>query len=326
MTTTWQTVKRFCNDPWAAQQAALRQLLAPHRPGLGRALGGLGARPNFFIIGTQKGGSTSLYRYLAGHPEVCAAALKEIHYFSYHHACPERWYRAHFPPEPWLRARNLQTGEASVSYLHVPTAPERLAAFAPAAKLIVMLRNPVSRAFSHHQMSVKQGHETLPFRDAVALEPARLQEERERLGADAAFSHGRHHRYHSYLLRGRYAEQLERWFAHFPREQFLVLQSEAFFKNPAATYREVLEFLDLAPFDLPVYARHNQGKREGSVLSAELREQLGAYFAPHQARLEQLLGTPPVPTANIPGVKRKGAPLGRSYLEPGSPCYPRNHP
>lgn len=229
-----------------------------------------------------------------------------------------------------LEAKKLQTGEASVSYLHVPAAPARLAAFAPAAKLIVMLRDPVSRAFSHHQMSVKQGHETLAFEDAVALESERLRRERELLGADAAFRQGTHHRYHSYLLRGHYAEQLERWFNHFPREQVLILSSEAFFRNPTETYREALEFLNLSPVDLPVYPQHNRGKREGSALSVELREQLGAYFTPHQARLEQLIGTPHIPAPlgapDNPAAKRKGAPLNRAYPKPGPAHYPRDRP
>lgn len=327
VTPNWQrSVKRFYRDPREARQGALKWLLAPHRSGLGRVVGGLGARPSFFIIGTQKGGSTSLYRYLTDHPEVCPAALKEIHYFSYHPTCPELWYRAHFAPARLLRAKKLQTGEASVSYLHVPAAPARLAAFTPAAKLIVMLRDPVSRAFSHYQMSVKQGRETLPFRDAVALEPERLRRERELLGAEAAFREGLHHRYHSYLLRGHYAEQLERWFAHFPREQVLILSSEAFFKNPGETYREALEFLDLSPVELPIYAQHNRGKQEGSALSARLREQLGAYFEPHQARLEQLIGTPSTPApSDVPGnpaAKRKGAPLKRAYPK----SQPSHHP
>ena len=281
------------------QQALAKWLLAPQRPGLGRVVGGFGARPDFLIIGTQKGGSTSLYRYLTAHPKIRSAAVKEIHYFSYHHASPESWYRAHFPPAFWLEARGLKTGEASVSHLHVPAAAGRVAAFAPAAKLIVMLRNPVSRAFSHYQMSVKQGHETLPFAEALALEPERLQRERERLGTDAAYSQGKSHRYHSYLLRGHYAEQLERWFAHFPREQFLILSSEHFFKNPSDTYHDVLSFLDLPEIDLPSYRQLNKGSEARPDLPAELRGQLELYFAPHNARLEGLLELPS-PEVSLP--------------------------
>ncbi len=281
-------IEQLFREPARVQQGLTKWLLAPERPGLGRAVGTLGARPDFLIIGTQKGGSTSLYRYLTAHPKVRSAAIKEIHYFSYYHACPESWYRAHFAPGFWLRARGLQTGEASMSHLHVPGAPERVAASAPGAKLIVMLRNPVARAFSHYQMSVKQGHETLPFAEAVALEPERLQRERDRLG-DAAFSHGPSHRYHSYLLRGHYAEQLERWFAHFPREQFLILSSESFFRNPSETYHDVLGFLGLPEIDLPSYRQLNRAAEARPAFPPELRAQLEGYFAPYNARLEKLL-------------------------------------
>ncbi len=305
----WQAVGQLFREPARVQQGLTKWLLAPERPGLGRTVGTLGARPDFLIIGTQKGGSTSLYRYLTAHPKIRSAAIKEIHYFSYHHACSESWYRAHFAPSFWLNARGLQTGEASVSHLHVPGAAQRVAAFAPDVKLIVMLRNPVARAFSHYQMSVKQGHETLSFREAVALEPERLQTERKLLGDDA-FSHGPSHRYHSYVLRGHYAEQLERWFAHFPREQFLVLSSESFFKNPEDTYHDALGFLDLPEIDLPSYRQLNRAAEARPAFPPDLREQLEGYFAPHNARLEALLEAPTSERPTLP------ARVGRSQTAP----------
>lgn len=304
-------------EPARVQQGVTKWLLAPERPRLGRAVGKLGARPDFLIIGTQKGGSTSLYRYLTAHPKVRSAAIKEIHYFSYYHACPESWYRAHFAPAFWLGARGLQTGEASVSHLHVPAAAERVAAFAPEVKLIVMLRDPVARAFSHYQMSVQQGHETLSFGEAVAAEPERLQRERDLLGPDDAFSSGPSHRYHSYLLRGHYAEQLERWFTHFPREQFLILSSETFFKNPSETYHDVLGFLNLPEIDLPSYRQLNRAAEVRPAFPPDLREQLEGYFAPLNARLEALLEAPPErPTLPTRVGRSRTAPPTRAPYRP----------
>lgn len=293
MLANWrEPAKRIYQQPSSLPQALTKWLFHPERSSLTRIGGSLGAHPNFLIIGAQKGGSTSLYRYLTDHPKVRSAALKEIHYFSCHYDCPETWYRAHFAPSLWLSTEHLQTGEASVSYLYTPTAPGRVAAFKPDMKLVVMLRNPISRAYSHHQMSVKQGHETLSFEEALTLEPERLQQERDLYGPDEAFAQGKSHRTHSYLLRGHYAEQLERWLAHFPREQLLILSSEDFFRSPAETFHTTLAFLGLKQIDLPVYRQLNKGQKAHSGFSAELMMKLEAYFAPHNARLEQLLGRP----------------------------------
>lgn len=199
-------------DPASLPRTLAGRALFHKRPQLGQLLGRFGSRPNFLIIGVQKGGTTSLYSYLAAHPRVSPALGKEVHYFDFHYGCGERWYRAHFVPQAWSDVRGLQTGEASPEYLFCPAAPQRVAAFDPGMKLIVMLRNPVERAYSQYQMSRRRGSETLSFAEALALEPERLEAERRRLGAVAAHARGKSHRHHSYQSRGYYAEQLKVWF------------------------------------------------------------------------------------------------------------------
>jgi hypothetical protein len=112
----------------------------------------------------------------------------------------------------------------------------------PDVKVIAMLRNPVSRAYSHYQHEVDGGFEELgSFEAAIDAEPERLRGEAERLVAEpGATSYA--HRHYSYLARGCYAEQLETWFRFFPREQVHVLRSEDLFGDPEAAYGEVLEF------------------------------------------------------------------------------------
>jgi hypothetical protein len=291
MTYRWRKLlRRVRDDPASLPGSLVGRALSHKTPRIGRLLGRFGAQPSFLILGVQKGGTTSLYHYLALHPRVSPALVKEVHYFDFHYGCGASWYRAHFAPQAWLTARGLQTGEASPEYLFSPDAPQRVAASLPDVKLIVMLRNPVERAYSQYQMSVRRGSETLPFAEALAREPKRLAVERQQLGAELAYARGSSHRHRSYLAKGHYAEQLEAWFRWFPREQFLILESEAFFRAPAEAYGRTLAFLGLPEHRLRDYRNLNGWGY--AALEPEVRASLEAYFAPHNARLEALLERP----------------------------------
>ncbi len=261
--------------------------LSHKKPAVARLIGRFGTKPNFLIIGTQKGGTTSLYGYLAAHPKVFSALVKEVHYFDFHFDCGLNWYLAHFPPKVLTRSRGALTGEASPEYLFTPQTPARVAELLPDARLIVMLRNPIDRAYSQYQMSVRRGRETLPFEQAVQLEAERLADERAQLGEEVAYAHGGAHRHHSYLLRGHYAEQLERWFEHFPRESFYFIESESFFWQPAPAHAAALDFLKLPEHRLPSYPNFNHWGY--AKIAPDLREQLERYFTPHNERLEGLV-------------------------------------
>lgn len=194
--------------------------------------------PDFVIIGAAKAGTTSLFRYLSSHPQVSPPGRKELHYFdSDAEPVGRLQYRAWFPFID-LRHRTL-TFESTPGLLWLPQSPGRVRDAVPKAKLVALLREPVELAFSQYRMEVERGHEDLSFEDAIAREEERLAslpEPREPRGVRHMAS-----RYYSYKARGRYVEQLARWFAVFPREQFLVLRSEDLFEDPAPSYRRVLE-------------------------------------------------------------------------------------
>ncbi len=232
--------------------------------------------PNFIIIGAQKGGTTSLYRYLTEHPEIGGASKKEVHFFDRSYDKGMDWYLAHFP----RRGEFPVVGEASPSYLFHPEVPGRVRRAVPDAKLIALLRNPVDRAFSQYQMNVRKGFEPLPFEEAIDREPERL-----RLAADRSTTQWR---YSSYLARGLYAEHLEWWLAAFPRGQLLVLRSEDFFARPEEGLAEALAFLGLPPWRPDAFEVYNPGAYGG--MRPETRARLAAFFAPHNRRLGELLG------------------------------------
>jgi hypothetical protein len=206
-----------------------------------------------------------------------------VSFFDRHSWRGEAWYRGQFP----LRAGDRLVGEASPSYLFHPLAPERARSLVPEAKLVALLRDPVDRAYSQYQHEVALGREPLSFEAALAAEDERLRGEVERLTADPrAFSRAWWD--HTYAARGRYAEQLERWLAVFPREQLLVVRTEDLGERPAETYAAILSFLGADPYELPDYPRVFD--REYEPMRPETRAALAATFAEPNRRLEALLG------------------------------------
>jgi hypothetical protein len=228
--------------------------------------------PDFLIIGAQKAGTTALYAYLRWHPGITGPSWKEVSFFDRHYDRGERWYRGQFP----LRARGRLVGEASPGYLFHPLAPARVKETVPDARLIALLRNPVDRALSQYHFEVALGREPLSFDEALDAEPERL-----RADPQAWWDHG-------YVARGRYAEQLERWWLAFPREQLLVLTSEELAADPGRTYARVLAFLGVEPHELGDYPRVFEQRYD--EMRPETRDRLEREFAEPNRRLYELLG------------------------------------
>jgi hypothetical protein len=247
-------------------------------------------KPSFLIIGAQRAGTTSLYSYLTAHPQIAPAARKEVHFFDVHYPKGEQWYWEQFPTCDGGGFGPQITGEASPYYLFHPLAAERAAALLPDARLIVLLRNPIDRALSHHQHETRRGMETLSFADALSAEESRLRGEAERIRREPGYR-STAHQWHSYRSRGCYRDQLEQWLRFFKREQMLVLISEEFYADPARSLRQVTDFLVLPPLPpLPAdaYEKHNLASY-GSMNPA-LGGELADFYAPHNARLAEFLG------------------------------------
>jgi hypothetical protein len=275
----------------AAAPPPLKRAAAPVKWAFWRATAPARVLPRFLIIGAQKAGTSSLYEYLTAHPGIPRAATKEVHYFDLNYFRGERWYRAHFPTRAAAarhRARgvDLAPGEASPYYLFHPLAADRVRETLPDVKLIVLLRDPIKRALSHYHHEVAMGRETLPLEEALEREPARLAGEAERVMADPRYP-GTALQTFSYLSRGRYAEQLERWFAHFDRDRFLIMDAGELYGDPQGTVDRVCAFVGVAP--QPVPAGEAWGARGYPRPSPELLERLRSYYAPHNARLSDLL-------------------------------------
>jgi hypothetical protein len=230
---------------------------------------------------------------LSKHPDVLSPTEKEVHYFDLNFARGPEWYRAHFPRRSAPSTGGSDRGptrlalEASPYYLFHPAVPERLQSLLPDAKFIVMLRNPVDRAYSHYWHEYERGFERLPLRAALAAEEHRLRGEAAKLLADVRYRSFAHQHY-SYVSRGLYVEQVRAWFARFPSGRFLFVKSEQLFADSEAQMARVLRFVGLPPENGMRPRPVNTGRYP--PMDCELRESLTEYYDPHNRQLGELHG------------------------------------
>jgi hypothetical protein len=247
--------------------------------------------PNFIIIGVPKCGTTALYEYLIQHENVLSALWKEIYFFDRYYPRGLDWYRANFPyklTKFFKETKNKSsflTGESTPTYIHHPLAPNRIANDIPDVKLIILLRNPVDRAYSHYQMEKRLGYENLEFSEALDQEDQRLKNENMKMVNDSNY-YSYEWQTHSYKHSGHYAELLTKWMKFFPKENLLILKTEEFNENPSQVFHQVLNFLDLPMQDVK-YNKINVGKY--SHMDPKIRDKLYEYFKPHNEKLYKLL-------------------------------------
>jgi Sulfotransferase domain len=214
-------------------------------------------KPNFFIVGAPKCGTTALYEYLRPHPNIFMSAVKEPHFFAKDLGTYPRIKTAEDYARLFAESTDvhLRVGEASVYYLRSSVALANIHGFNPAAKIIAMFRNPVDMVYSLHSQLLYWSEEIEPdFEKAW-----RLQERRSR-GLDIPpASRG------AFLLQygevGRFGSQVQRLLSLFPREQVKLILYDDFTASPAKIYDEVVEFLEVPHDGRSEFPRVNENKR-----------------------------------------------------------------
>jgi hypothetical protein len=236
-------------------------------------------RVTFLIAGVQKGGTTALFDYLAEAPGVALSRVKEVHFFDDE---ARDWRRPDYAAyhAQFDTPDGRPCGEATPIYLYWPGSLERIFAYNPAMRLIVVLRDPVQRAWSHWRMEYARGAETEPFAWCV-------RQGRQRLFDAEPWGH---HREFSYVERGFYGEQLERLFGVFPREQVLVLRSEDLRHDPGPSLAAVRGFIGAPDAPSPAPREVHVGQDLGARLAAEDAAFLRDLYARDLARLQALTG------------------------------------
>ena len=235
-------------------------------------------RLNFILAGAQKSGTTALHYFLSRHPDICMGDQQEIHFFDndalFVSAVDYEQLHKHYPP----LVPSMIAGDCTPSYLYHEPAAERICNYNPKIKLLVLLRNPVDRAFAHWNMQRYRGREPLDFFDAVREEETRIA------GAPPIEA-----RRFAYVERGFYGRQLERLFKFFPREQVKAVKFEDFQASQRETLASIFSFLGRKPL------RYVRNKDRNIVpydraMNWEERVFLYNLFAEDIAKVEQLLG------------------------------------
>lgn len=233
---------------------------------------------DFILAGAQKSGTTALHYFLEKHPRITMGDQEEMHFFDdddlFSATVDYDLLHRHFRPV----ARSTIAGECSPSYLYWKPAAERIWNYNPQVKLLVLLRNPVERAFAHWNMQRFKGREPLDFLDAVKEEKSRI-----------AGAPPREARRFAYVDRGFYVQHLERFFRFFSREQMMIIKFEKFRQEQRETLDSIFSFLGVKP--LPSFRSKDRNVVPYQrAMNWEERVFLYNIFADDIATLEQLLG------------------------------------
>nr|WP_259041692.1 sulfotransferase domain-containing protein [Salinibacter ruber] len=253
-----------------------------------RATSHLRPIPDFLIIGAQKSGTTTLHGWISNHPEVKTGVWKEVHFFDWRHRYEKRglrWYRSHFPV--LIKPSKFKVGESTPEYLFNPASPRRVAETIPNARLVVLLRNPVDRAYSHYHHSRRLGAESLTFKEALEAEEDRIKGEMRKLKKTGTHK-GKKYMKYSYKKRGEYADQIERWLKYFDRSQFLFIKSESMFRKPKKKLKEVKNHIGVSNINITYKDKKNEGNYE--KMEFEARKKLRKHFEVKNKKLEKLIG------------------------------------
>jgi len=233
---------------------------------------------DFIICGAQKGGTTALDQYLREHPSICMAEKKEVHFFDNEDNFIDGKghypkYHSHFSPS----RKHKLIGEASPIYMYWEKVPERIFKYNPNMKLIVLLRNPIERAYSQWNMMRLNGDEDLSFLDALKQEKDRCQQ-----------TGSLQHRLYSYTDRGFYLNQLKRLWEHFPKENILIIKSEELKEKPGSVLNDVTNFLKVEKFK-QVKVKNVHSLPYNKIMNPEEVDLLKSIFEPEIHRLEKAL-------------------------------------
>jgi len=230
--------------------------------------------PSAIIAGAQKAGTTSLFSYMCEHPQIARPLKKEIHFFDLQYSKGMSWYKAHFP---FKKCGHISI-EASPYYMFHPLALERAKLHYPDSNIIMLLRNPAERAFSHYKHNKKKGRELRSFNEAIKDEIN-----------DFKFADENAHRHYSYLHRGLYSGQITRAFNIFGKEQVYVISSENFYKNPQPILNSLYTSLGLPEYKNKDLTVKNEGISD-SDKDSESTEIMRTFYKDELARIHDLLG------------------------------------
>ena len=247
--------------------------------------------PDFIIIGYHKCGTTSLYDYLCQHPNIGKASRKEIHYFDLAYARGTGWYKTYFPTIfskqkiEWKTKQKFLTGEASPLYVIHPFAAERIHKLIPNVKIIILLRNPTDRAYSHFQHAKIAKQEFSTFEECLSDDNKRWNILNNRLKNDEIHDYNVKHVQMPYKSFGKYIDHIKHWYEIFHKEQILILKLDDLENNLNDTLKKTFEFLEIPYFKIKDKEKKNV--RNYDKMNFNSRISLTNYYSSYIEKLEK---------------------------------------
>ena len=245
--------------------------------------------PDFLVIGAKRCGTTSLYQHLPEHPCISKSPYDNMGFFNDNFHLGVNWYKSFFPTTFTRNKIKSKFGDflafdVTTKYMEEESTANNVYQTKPNMKIIIILRNPVDRAYSQYHLSVRQAAERRSFEDVVEENMNRLNKE----------SHEHHEikprfsaKEDNYLKKGLYALQLRYWLKIFPRENILVVSTEEFESNQQIIYNKIFEFLNISKFEVKNTKKMEKGNYQ--PMKSETRNLLLDYFRPHNHELFELI-------------------------------------
>jgi hypothetical protein len=240
--------------------------------------------PDFLVIGAGRTGTTSLYYYLDQHPSIVKSAYDEIGFFDDNFHLGLSWYHSMFPTIftkflTKFRTKKFMTYEVTPQYIRRPWTSKRIKKTLPGIKLIIILRNPVDRTYSHYHLSRQYG-EKRDFRTVIEEDIKNISEWNIKENNDSYFANQVEN---SKLARGFYYEQIIKWFNIFPKEQIMIIPSEDLASETQRVLREIFYFLGLPAYNIKNTEKVNVSKY--SKMDQDTRQLLIDFFRPYNEKL-----------------------------------------
>ena len=244
--------------------------------------------PDFFVIGPGRTGTTSLFYYLDQHPSLSKSAYDELGFFDVNFHLGFHWYRSLFPSiltkfRIKLKTNFFMTYDVTPSYVRRPWIARRIKKLFPNSKLIIVLRNPIDKTYSHYYLSTTSG-ETRNFEEVIKKDMDDISKWNINSKDDNYFATKVEN---SKLARGFYVEQLLPWFELFPKNQILIISSEELASNTKNVMSEIFKFLNLPDYKIPNIEKVNVSKY--SKINPDTRKILIDFFKPYNEQLFKFL-------------------------------------
>ena len=241
--------------------------------------------PDFIVIGAAKSGTTSLYHYFKKHPNIMGSYKKEIGFFDDNYNLGIEWYRSWFPTKTSIEKRTKKNKknlvyEGSPGYFQKQWCIKNMYETLPNVKLILVLRNPVDRTYSHYQHATRRGMKTkIPFRDLLDRD---LKTYEQIKNDDNEYF--KNFVLNSYIGPSIYVRLVKEWLKYFRLEQLLIFSTEELAKNPREVFSRIFGFLNIKEEEINTESRQNVGGYDAS-LDSDLRQRLIDFFRPHNEEL-----------------------------------------